>query len=282
MIKVKKLMKTMLKGGAGTSSSSEDVLSADACERGVNQSIHHCSRVHKETSVFLQHVEQWSKLSSYNSYSNYYNFSPQQQLLILVLLIHLGVVFIIAMTRWKKRQQQKQKLYEKKHQRLPNTKLKRSASFTSAMLAKVTMPSYVNYPDPIINATILFDHDTCPTTQDVITDMILPLLQKYDRFGKIPMLSKKDRILTFRNPLIPLDPKKMVRRITIHENDTQDNHNNDNDKKLYDTIQTHLHDSLSARKELPWWEILLVDVSMQHCTLVILLSCTKKGTMRHL
>jgi hypothetical protein len=126
--------------------------------------------------------------------------------------------------------------------------LKRSVSFTSSLMAAKVIPEHVNFPDPVINAVILFD--TCPTAKDVLELAVLKMLD-YERLCRIPRVNPNNQ-LSFHSG--SYDPSNLVRTFQVHDED---------DSELYKLIQDHIHDPLDdpkGRGQLPWWEILLIEV----------------------
>lgn len=126
--------------------------------------------------------------------------------------------------------------------------LKRSCSFTSQGMFLGCFPPHVNVPETIINAAIFFE--TPPSEAEMIEKVIQPMLE-FQRLCTIPQMDG-----TFLPCPTPIDPAKLLRCITI-----------DDDSKLYDTIFEHIQDSL-ARKDLPWWEFLLIRANKQSCVVL--------------
>jgi hypothetical protein len=126
--------------------------------------------------------------------------------------------------------------------------LKRSVSFISSMMAAVVLPDHVNMPEPVIN--IFIEFEACPTQEDLMTLVVAKLLQ-YDRLAKIPILDSQQHLCLQDD--ISYDCNKLVRRVVVHEGE-----------ELHKVAQKHLHDPLNDPKQrglLPWWEILILDVS---------------------
>lgn len=131
--------------------------------------------------------------------------------------------------------------------------LKRNVSFTSSMMAAKVIPEHANLPDPVINAVMLFEKRSCPTVDDVLEQVVKKLL-KYERLSAVPVLGK-DEHLSFEPG--SYDPKDLIRRLEIDEDD---------DSSLYATIRKHIHDALNDPKQrgyLPWWEIMIIEVSLE-------------------
>ncbi len=96
----------------------------------------------------------------------------------------------------------------------------------------------------MINAMLLFND--CPSPQAVV-DQIVKRFLEYERFAIIPEPEQG----TSRYCPKDLDPNRLVRHIVIK-----------GDKELtLETLNEHLFDPVSESDDLPWWEVLIIEVS---------------------
>ena len=117
-------------------------------------------------------------------------------------------------------------------------------------MAALVLPKRLNMPEPVINIFIEFDETKCPTDDDVMKLVVSQLMQ-YDRLARIPKLDSNDK-LRFHDD-ITYDSNKLIRRIIVPKGEL-----------LHTVAQRHLHDPLNdpkVRGLLPWWEILILEVS---------------------
>lgn len=133
--------------------------------------------------------------------------------------------------------------YRQRKQRLQSQR-PRSFSYTSTAMALGSFPPSVKVPEPIINAALMFQE--CPKPEELV-EQIVPQLLEYERLATIP----EPKLGKCRYPASELDLHRLVRHIVI----------DGNEQLTVDTMQAHLFDSLEARDELPWWELLVIEVS---------------------
>jgi hypothetical protein len=120
----------------------------------------------------------------------------------------------------------------------------RAWSFTSTGLALGSFPPQIQSPEHVINAMLLFND--CPSPQAVV-DQIVKRFLEYERFAIIPEPEQG----TSRYCPKDLDPNRLVRHIVIK-----------GDKELtLETLNEHLFDPVSESDDLPWWEVLIIEVS---------------------
>jgi len=114
-------------------------------------------------------------------------------------------------------------------------------------MALGSFPARVQSPEHVINAALMFND--CPSPQDVV-DQIVKRFLEYERFNVIPEPEKG----TSRHCAKDLDPSRLVRHVVIK-----------GDKQLtWDTLRAHLLDPVTEKEDLPWWEVLIVEVSGLH------------------
>jgi hypothetical protein len=133
--------------------------------------------------------------------------------------------------------------YWKKRRSIDKQRRPRAWSFTSTGLALGSFPERVQSPEHTINAMLMFND--CPSPQAVVDQIVRPFLE-YERFAIIPEPDKG----TSRYCAKDLDPDRLVRHIVIK-----------GDKQLtLDTLQEHLFDPVTESEDLPWWEVLIIEV----------------------
>jgi hypothetical protein len=110
-----------------------------------------------------------------------------------------------------------------------------------------------------MNVAVYYDRQNCPSVEQVVEHLIKPMLE-YERLSTIP-----DPVsASSRPPATALDPIDLVRRLVV---------SGDN-QVVNDVIMNHLHDSFVERsvadKDLPWWEILVIENQGQGQSAVVL------------
>eukprot|EP00571_Detonula_confervacea_P010981 CAMPEP_0172303904 /NCGR_PEP_ID=MMETSP1058-20130122/5406_1 /TAXON_ID=83371 /ORGANISM="Detonula confervacea, Strain CCMP 353" /LENGTH=505 /DNA_ID=CAMNT_0013014941 /DNA_START=251 /DNA_END=1768 /DNA_ORIENTATION=- len=129
--------------------------------------------------------------------------------------------------------------------RKKETKKERRLSFTSVGLGLGSFPPESNVKEPIINASVYFDNNNCPSSQDVAEMIVRPLLD-YERMSHVPDLDNRKCRPSSHGDVQPMD---LIRELSI----------NGDEKLLNQTIVEHCQDTLgSGRGDLPWWEILII------------------------
>ncbi|KAL7530211.1 hypothetical protein ACHAXR_003365 [Thalassiosira sp. AJA248-18] len=141
---------------------------------------------------------------------------------------------------------------EKKRER--DEKKERRLSFTSVGLGLGSFPPETNVKEPIINSAVYFDGESCPSSEDVATMIIKPLLDGYERLSSVPDLDEHICRPSYHggeeNGGNIIDPMKLIRELDIDGGD---------ETLLNKTIVEHCQDTLGeGRGDLPWWEILII------------------------
>jgi hypothetical protein len=127
----------------------------------------------------------------------------------------------------------------RRHHRRP----KRRWSITSTTMGFGAYHPSINSPEAIINACIVFQN--CPTVDDVVK-LVVPKMLEYKRMATIPVLQTRTE-----RPCVDLDPSKLVRQVEVEGDDDA----------MYEKVKEYLHEPLSSgRGDLPWWEILIINV----------------------
>lgn len=120
-------------------------------------------------------------------------------------------------------------------------------------MARGAFPVQAAVPEPIMNVAVYYDTKNCPSVKDVVEHLIQPMLA-YERLSTIP---DPDAASSRPPAKIPIDPTDLARRLVV-SGDTQ---------VVNDVIMNHLHDSFAERsvadKDLPWWEILVIENQVQ-------------------
>jgi hypothetical protein len=137
---------------------------------------------------------------------------------------------------------------------------RRRWSFSSLGMARGAFPAQAAVPEPIMNVAVYYDTNNCPSVKDVVEHLIQPMLE-YERLSTIP-----DPVAASSRPSVrAIDPTDLVRVLVVSGRDNQ---------VVNDVIMNHLHDSFVERsvadKDLPWWEILVIENQGQGPSAVVL------------